>query len=281
MRAGFPFSLMVPGRSLLGWAFFCLAGCAALLSPREAAWQFAAERGFVEQSLPIAQVKAWLRVRAPAPDRLTIYIEGDGAPWPWPDQPPADPTPLRRLVLGLAAADPSPAVAYLGRPCQYLDSRALEGCDLGLWTTRRFGDPAIDAVMRAVDTLKRAAGASRVSLVGYSGGGAMAALVATRRTDVACLVTLAAPLDTDAWTTAIGVSPLTGSRNPANDASRSTIAAQTHVRGGADRLVPPASTERFLRGAPTAKVIDLDGVDHQCCWEDVWPKVRQATCLAP
>lgn len=264
---------------MLGWAILFSAGCVALLSPRDAAWRFGTERGFVEHQLPAPHVKSMLRMRAQSSERLTIYIEGDGAPWPWPDRPPADPTPLRRLVLAMADADPSPAVAYLGRPCQYLEPDQLARCDLDFWTQGRFGDRAIDAVMVSVDSLKRAAGASRVDLVGYSGGGSIAALVASRRTDVACLVTVAAPLDIDAWTTAIGVTALAGSRNPASEALRGARIAQTHFRGTADRLVPPASAERFLRSVPRAQVVDLDGVDHQCCWEDLWPKLRQTSCL--
>jgi esterase/lipase len=46
----------------------------------------------------------------------------------------------------------------------------------------------------AVTALKRASGASRLRLVGYSGGGVMAMLLAARRDDVAQVVTIAAPL---------------------------------------------------------------------------------------
>lgn len=230
--------------------------------------------------MPDARVKGFLRERVSAADHLIVYIEGDGAPWPWPDQPPADPTPLKHLVLAMAASDGSAAVAYLGRPCQYLEPGGLADCDPALWTRGRFSAEAIAVTQRAIDTLKSAARASKVSLVGYSGGGAMAALVAAGRTDAVCLVTLAAPLDVAAWTRAIGVSPLTGSGNPADVAASLSGIPQTHLRGRDDRLVPPASTARFLAQVPRAGVIDLEGVDHQCCWQDVWPRVRQFTCLA-
>ena len=48
-------------------------------------------------------------------------IEGDGAEWPGKFQPPADPTPDNPLTLRLALRDPDTPVAYIGRPCQYLD----------------------------------------------------------------------------------------------------------------------------------------------------------------
>ena len=76
------------------------------------------------------------------------------------------------------------------------------------------------AVNRAIDALKAASGALGIALAGYSGGGAMAALIAARRPDTVCLVTVAAPLDTGAWTQAIGVSPLRTSLNPLDHAAR-------------------------------------------------------------
>lgn len=271
----------MPSRILFGWALFFLGGCSALLSPRDSAWQFASEQGFVEVRLPDAHLKGFLRQRSSDPERLTVYIEGDGAPWPWPDQPPVDPTPLKRMVLDMAGSDSSTAVAYLGRPCQYLSQDALVDCHRALWTDGRFSEEAVAATVRAVEALRRASGASRVALVGYSGGGAMATLVAADRADTACLVTLAAPLDTVAWTDAIGVSRLSASRNPADIAARLAGIPQTHLRGRDDRLVPPPTAARFLRQVPAAQVIDLDGVDHQCCWRDVWTRLRVSTCLAP
>lgn len=275
----------MPGRIPFGWALFflmaCVAGCVALLSPREAAWQFAIGRGFFDVHLPDPHLKALLRQRPSAgTGRLTIYIESDGAPWPFRDAPPADPTPLKRSVLAMADADPSALVAYLGRPCQYLELHELERCDPMYWTLGRFSPDAIAATARGVEALKRAAGATSLALVGYSGGGAMAALVASARSDVGCLVTLAAPLDTDAWTDAIGVSRLAASRNPLEVAPRLAGLAQSHFRGRDDRLVPPATSARFLARVPAARVTDLDGVDHTCCWQDAWPRLRESTCLA-
>ena len=277
---------MMPGRITFGRALFFLVtglgGCAALLSPREAAWEFASSRGFVDAPLPDPHLKALLRQRQAGGTgrRLTIYIESDGAPWPFRDVPPADPTPLKRTVLAMADADPSALVAYLGRPCQYLEPQDLGRCDPMYWTLGRFSPDAVAATMRAVDALKRASDAASVALVGYSGGGAMATVVAAARSDVGCLVTLAAPLDTDAWTDAIGVSRLAASRNPLEGAPRLAGVAQNHFRGRDDRLVPPATSARFLERVPAARVMDLDGVDHTCCWREEWPRLRESTCLA-
>ena len=215
-----------------------------------------------------------------APARLTIYLESDGAPWPAPDRPPYDPTPVKPLVLQMAIADDAAPVAYIGRPCQYLDDAALAHCDPALWTHGRFSQAAVAAISQAVDQLKRAAGARDVALAGYSGGGTMAALVAARRNDVTCLVSIASPLDTAAWTRAIGVSPLRSSLNPASFTAALSGIEQTHFTGSDDEVVPPATIAAFVVPMKKARVIARAGVDHDCCWARDWRELKRQSCLA-
>jgi pimeloyl-ACP methyl ester carboxylesterase len=184
------------------------------------------------------------------------------------------------LVIGLAIADSEASVAYLARPCQFLNLGELANCDPGLWTGARFREDAVIAVGAAIDVLKRNSGAQEIALVGYSGGGAMAALVASRRGDISCLVTIAAPLDTDAWTDAIGVSRLGASLNPADAVSRLLKVRQTHFRGATDKVVPPRSIGRFLAGSPGATMVDRADFDHECCWLRDWTVLRSQSCLS-
>jgi dienelactone hydrolase len=257
-----------------------VAGCSAIQSPAERAAAIAAEARLVEVRLPASDLKAFLRQPTAAnARRLTIYLESDGAPWLAPDRPPADPTPIKPLVMRMAAADPSSPVAYLGRPCQYLDAVELAKCDPALWTRGRFSEAAVAATDRAVSALKERSGAQRIALVGYSGGGALGALVSARRTDVECLVSMASPLDTAAWTRAIGVSPLRESLNPADVAPSLATMRQTHFTGAADRVVPSATISRFIAPQRAAKVINREGFDHECCWADEWPQLRAQSCL--
>ena len=270
-------SWVFPGSAVL----FC-AACAVLQSPAEHARTLAAAAGFAPLETPDPRLRAYARRPAPGANnaRVTVYIESDGAPWRFPDEPPADPTPLKPLVLRMAITDPSPAVAYLGRPCQYLREADLLKCDPRLWMQARFSNEAVAAMNAAVDRIKSSYGATAVNLVGYSGGGAMAALMATRRGDVSCLVTVAAPLDTNAWTDAIGVSRMDLSQNPADTADRLRNVRQTHFRGLRDKVVPAATTRRFLERVTGAAVIDKEKFDHLCCWGDEWRELRRSSCLA-
>jgi pimeloyl-ACP methyl ester carboxylesterase len=272
----------LPNWVLPGSAVFLLAACALLLHPAERIRTTAAGAGFLPVELSDKRLKAFLRnvPGGTGPNsRLTVYLESDGAPWRMPDEPPADPTPHKPMVLNMAIGDTSGAVAYLGRPCQYLEPEALAGCDPALWMRGRFSEDAVAAMDHAVSRLKKSTGAAEVNLVGYSGGGAMAALIAARRSDVSCLVTIAAPLDTRAWTEALKVSPLDYSLNPADVARKLSAVRQTHFRGRKDTVVPPSTTQGYLLKVPQALVIDKQAYDHQCCWGDDWPELRRESCL--
>ena len=266
---------VVPGSAVLFWA-----ACTVLQSPAEHARSLAREAKFEQLRLSDSRLIAYMRrgttTRA---ERVTIYIESDGAPWRLPDEPPADPTPLKPFVMRMAISDVSPATAYLSRPCQYLSETERRHCDANLWMQARFSGEAVTATNQAIDQIKSSTGASAVNLVGYSGGGAMAALVAARRNDVSCLVTLAAPLDTDAWTDSLQVSRLALSGNPADVAEKLRNVRQTHFRGLHDKLVPAATVNRFLERVPGATVIDKPDFDHQCCWSEQWRELSRASCL--
>lgn len=208
-----------------------------------------------------------LRKRAAA-ETLAVYIEGDGAPWTNIYQPPRDPTPARPLSLALADGDPAQLTAYLGRPCQYLDETKRKSCDVSYWTRRRFAPEVIDAMNGAVSRLKASAGARRVRLVGYSGGGVIAALIAERRDDVETLVTVAAPLALDDWIALHDLSPLEQAHDPLE--ARGSLPAQAlHFAGARDEVVPPRIGERFVRrrGGRLEVIADFD---HDCCWARDW-----------
>ncbi|WP_414683398.1 lipase family protein, partial [Methylophaga sp. UBA5088] len=143
--------------------------------------------------------------------RLTIYIEGDGLAWLNRRKISSDPTPVDPLVLKLAVHDKQ--AVYLARPCQYVKS---DRCDKKLWTSARFSTEVVESMNQAVTELKNQFQASSLRLIGYSGGGAIATLLAAERNDVDQLVTVTGNLDTTAWTEMQHISALTDSLNPAD-----------------------------------------------------------------
>lgn len=81
---------------------------------------------------------------------------------------------------------------------------------------------------------------SAIELIGYSGGGVLAALIAARRTDVRRIVTVAANLDLAVWTRTLGVDAMRNSLDPAREADRIEAIPQYHLAGASDEAVPPS-----------------------------------------
>ena len=196
---------------------------------------------------------------------LTVVIAGDGAAHDRHGRPTDDPTPRREVGLDLARAWPAGPVAWLGRLCQF-EARRDPACRTEDWTTGRFSAEAVASADAAVDRLKAEVGARRVRLVGWSGGGTLAALVAARRHDVVSLTTLAAPLNLRAWTTRLGLTPLTGSLDPGDLAPLPTL-PQVHLYGDFDTLVSPvAARVAGRRLAGPAGAVETWPERHACCW---------------
>jgi len=213
-------------------------------------------------------------------DLLVVYIEGDGLAWLRIDEASPDPTPVTPTALRLALADGAPAVAYLARPCQFTDEAHRRNCRTAFWTSHRYGEDVVAATNEALDMLKRRTGAQRLGLVGFSGGGTVAALTAARRSDVVWLKTVAAPLDINAFTRHHGVAPLTQSLNPADIAETLASLPQLHLAGADDRIVPAATGDAYmtrLLDSRCASLRILPGTGHHDGWETRWPDLARET----
>jgi pimeloyl-ACP methyl ester carboxylesterase len=280
--------LVLPRRlgTLLGIGIL-LAGCASPPSPQartDAATALAARAGWKAADFPgrhfdlagfVPAGVASTTGAARKATTVTIYFEGDGLAWRGPDAPSDDPTPVHPVGLELALAHPGQAAAYIARPCQF-GSAAQASCDQRYWTDARYAPEVVEDMDHAVDLAKWRAGASRVVLVGYSGGGALAALVAARRHDVARLVTVAANVDVAEWTRVERLRPLSGSLDPADFTASLSAVPQVHFVGSDDIVVPPAIAHAFASRLPNSapvRVIEMKGFDHGCCWVQHWPEL--------
>lgn len=232
-------------------------------------------------TLQTAKFDLHARLRAAGTgDTLIIYIEGDGFAWKRITEPSTDPTPVNPLALRLAALDNSPAVAWLARPCQYSGGETARGCNARLWTDARYSEAVIASSNDAIDMLKRKSGASRIALVGYSGGGTVAALAAMRRIDVIWLKTVASPLDISAFAAHHKATPLAASLNPATMTARLATLPQTHYAGARDEIVPPTINRSFLARMGETRCIrleELPGVSHDEGWEKAWATLAAET----
>lgn len=232
--------------------------------------QLITARGWTETSIttPTFNLHAFHPAHIDPTDTLYIYIEGDGRAWVSRNRASSDPTPSNPLAFELAYNSREPAV-YLARPCQYTAGNDPLCGDKKWWTSYRFAPEVISATNQAVDKIKQMYNANQVVLVGYSGGGAVAALTAAKRDDIAELITIAGNLDTEAWTNLHKVSALTGSLNPADQWHALQNIPQRHFVGSNDEIVPPSIAHSYAAHFPPdkrPKIITMDGYDHACCW---------------
>lgn len=252
------------------WMVTVSALLIACQSPREALQQLAEEHGRQLEVLPGHQFP--LVILAPRtaekPTRLRVYLEGDGHAWATATQPSLDPSPQNLLVPRLAVADPTPN-AYLARPCQFV---MAAGCQSALWTNRRFSQEVVTRLSQALDQLKQRYGNREFEIVGYSGGAALALLLAAQRNDVTQVQTLAGNLSPRLWATMKGLSPLEGSLDPLDYRDRLASLPQRHLIGEADPVIPGGLAEAYQQalGSPLSQCVYVPAVSHDAGWETTW-----------
>lgn len=255
------------------WFLLSLVGLAGCTNHTQLLYSESAKQGrlplvietgtFVIQSVIPAETET---------DSLRVYIEGDGKAWATKSQPSTDPTPTSPLVAMLAAKDPAPS-AYIARPCQYIMNNL---CSHSIWTDRRFSAEAIESISIAMDKIKLRLRVKHLELVGYSGGGAIALLLAAQRSDVTSVQTLAGNLTPDGWVRLHQLSPLSGALEPADFSDRLRHVPQRHLVGTHDRVIPPGLTQAYITSLPGARCLELHEVEatHEQGWETAWGTYR-------
>ncbi|WP_052384162.1 alpha/beta hydrolase [Litchfieldella xinjiangensis] len=212
--------------------------------------------------------------------RLRVYIEGDGRAWATATQPSLDPSPRQLLVAQLAFNDPAPSV-YLARPCQFISA---SGCQPEVWTDRRFSQAVVDSLDTALTMIKSQQGNSHFELVGYSGGAALALLLAAQRNDVTQVQTLAGNVMPAQWIQFHGLRPLASALEPLDYQNRLAQLPQRHFAGEDDRIVPTSLLRAYIKQleGTCAEAVTLENVSHTQGWEQAWQQWQDQPieCLA-
>lgn len=202
---------------------------------------------------------------------LHVYLDGDGTPWQAGTHIATDPTPRNPLILKLMRQDLAPAI-LLGRPCYYgLNGSPL--CDNTLWTSHRYAATVVDSMQTALKRWSATKKIDRLVLIGFSGGGALATLLAPHLEKTTSIVTLAANLDIKAWSEYHGYILPAGSLNPISDAHIPPAIRQIHLAGLKDVNVPVAIIQSFSHAQKNALFLPQPNFDHNCCWVDIWPDI--------
>ncbi|MFT5135261.1 MAG: hypothetical protein ACI9XU_000085 [Arenicella sp.] len=205
---------------------------------------------------------------------LNIYLSGDGRPWITQNYKSVDPTPRKHMALDLLLLDQNSSI-YVGRPCYHAIS--IEPvCNSKWWTSHRYSKQVITALLEAVNSLTNPS--QRLNLIGFSGGGSLAMLLAPKLINpdgssrVNAVVTISANLDTQHWAQAHNYSPLTGSLNPIQQTLLDSNIKQYHLFGKLDQNVDAAYLANKLEGRPSTTVRVFPNFGHHCCWPEIWPQ---------
>jgi pimeloyl-ACP methyl ester carboxylesterase len=264
-------------RTVMLFLALFLAGCSGNATRIE---ELAATLGMTRSVVAAGSFRSPIFMRGvpgPQDEMLAIFIEGDGVPWDGGRQPSLDPATSDPLALKLLAHTPLPA-AYVTRPC-YHDMTGGR-CTPERWTMERYSDEVVSSMAEVVRAAALQAKARSLVLVGYSGGGVLAVLIAERLDNVSAVITVGANLDIDAWTKHHDYLPLAGSLNPASSRAEHRW-PETHLYGARDKTVPPATAAAYFKRYPTARRRIVEANDHVCCWVEQWPQLwRQITAVA-
>lgn len=205
---------------------------------------------------------------------LVVYLEGDGHSMQSRYRLSNDPTPHQPLALELAMLDERPNVVYIARPCQYTPVESDSLCHQKYWSTHRFASEVIESTNQLIDDYKTQLKPSAIHLVGFSGGGGLSILVASHRTDVESVTTVAGDLDLELMTTLHHTTPQYGSLNPLQFAAR-LKAKQLHLSGEKDTVVPPMIAKSYLKQSNGACISHrvMPNFSHHHGWKENWPQL--------
>ncbi len=245
-----------------------LLGCA---TPAERFKQTALSYGFNPQVHESVKFKHQLfgMSNMAGGDVLHVYLDGDGTPWVRQRWVADDPTARNPLILRLMQQDKQSAI-LLGRPCYY---GIQDGCDNKYWTSHRYSTEVVDSMVQALNSWLKHYEFKQLVLIGYSGGGAIAMMMANRIKKLSAVVTVAANLDVDKWSEFHGYSALDFSLNPADQPPLRSDIRQIHFAGKDDTVVPASIIREFAEKQDNAQFYVFPDHDHACCWEDSWGKV--------
>jgi pimeloyl-ACP methyl ester carboxylesterase len=252
--------------------FLGLAGCA---TPSERFASAAANFGFHGFSLNSGIFDHQFYTNAKVTQEINgqvlhVYLDGDGTPWEKRQWIADDPTSRNSLILELMRQDKAAAI-LLGRPC-YQGLNKTSTCHYKYWTSHRYSKKVVDSMAQVLKLWLNKHSFKQVVLIGYSGGGTLAVLMAPYIPEVKTIVTLAANLDVEAWSRYHGYNPLPESLNPAGIALNANL-RQIHIAGLEDNIVPARIIKSYVDRQVNALYLPYANFDHHCCWVKEWASI--------
>ncbi len=215
-------------------------------------------------------ITIWTPKNKKKSDTVRLYIEGDGKAWARRNRMSSDPTPHNRLVHGLMLEDPKHDIAYIARPCQFIQNNQ---CTPKLWTFSRYNETSVQAIDEAVQKIKDQFNYRLIELVGFSGGATIALILSTRRNDIVSVRTVAGNLD-PAYTNKLhAVTPMPNALNPSHKTDKLQHVPQWHFIGTKDRIIKESIYTHYLSQFKNKQCINhtiVKNASHSHGWIEQW-----------
>lgn len=269
-------------------ATLILGGCIATTIPTlrtETAQRIAAPAWMIKRDIHAAPyiLRAYERIHERG-GVANLYIEGDGIVGKYSSGRNADFTPVNPVALHLASKDNAQNLIYLARPCQY--NGRIEyphTCSNEEWQTNRFSQEVIESYNTALNEISRRYGIKGFNIIGYSGGAAIATMLAGSRRDILSVRTVAGIMDNTAYAQVADDFPISATRSATEHASDLVKIPQYHFVGGQDNTVTPSVLSTYLRAMPPTNCVQtllVQEAEHEAGWVDKWPELLRlpVTC---
>ncbi len=201
-----------------------------------------------------------------------FYIEGDGSISIGRYAIADNPTPSKVMLFKLATLDTRPNIVYIARPCQYTPVELNPNCNQAYWTDKRMAEEVIESTNIVINSINNG---NPASLVGFSGGGGVAILVAARNKHIKDIITIAGNLDIENFSKHHGIYALKESLNPIDYAIKISNIPQLHLSGSKDAIVPSKIMQGYIKTSPldcTQQKI-FPNITHTKGWDKVWQEV--------
>jgi len=259
--------------------FFVISCATPGLTERQKTAKIIAEKAGFQRIIfntELFKLYGWQKIDNIDKKALVIYIEGDGKAWQGRFKVSKNPTPVNPIALRLAVQDKRANIIYLARPCQFFSIQSVNNCSAKYWTSHRYSQEVINAYSVALKQIIERYSIDELSVVGFSGGGVIAALLAAQRSDIVSLTTVASNLDHFNWSLHHKVSSLNGSLSVYPYISALAEVTQFHLWGSNDLIVPFKVNKNLLGQLLKHKTVNYtiyNGFDHVCCWAEQWPDI--------
>ncbi|MGI4775957.1 MAG: alpha/beta hydrolase family protein [Janthinobacterium lividum] len=270
-------------------SLFSILSCTPSLKDKvESAKNFSRKNGFVEglvrgNEFLLTTYQKITDKQSP----FVFYIESDGSVYDKYGALSKDPTPKDQLLLKLACLDNRPNVVYIARPCQYTPPELNPKCSSPIyWTGRRMSEEVVSSINEVIKTINPK---KPFSLVGYSGGGGIAVMLAARNEHTRDVLTIAGNLDIVSFNKYhderimskllnpqdhVGLT-MDGSLNPVDYAQNIRKIPQLHLSGAGDKIVPSIITLKYIEASNSTCVHQkiIPEASHDLGWKKIWPEI--------